>query len=926
MLPIGVRTGAGLQRIMGGLRQVLQIKSRSASLSASTRTGIFACFLVGSIAANAQVGSSAVEATTIATASPSGVAYDAAGNLFVALQNDHKVVKIDSMGLITTVAGTGEQGYAGDGGPATGALLDSPNGVAVDGAGNLYIADTHNHCIREVSNGTIATIAGTGTAGFSGDGGAASAAQLDRPTAVSIDASGNLYIADSDNHRIRMISGGVITTVAGDGEQIFSGDGGAATSAGLDTPSGVAVDPTTSGQFFISDTHDQAVRMVDPTGMITTVAGIGVPGFGGDGGPANAAVLNRPRGLAVDASGSVYVVDSDNNRVRSIVASASGPTISTIAGTGEQGFAGEIGASTTAILNTPTSVAVGAGGTIVFSDTDNQRTRAIQANTIDIVLGIAPSQTEGIMLSGAVANIYGSGSLTATFTNGGMTATGVANLLDAGVPVATAPFANNQATFDLSNVDVGLHTFVVAYGGDSQNSPTASGQYLVTTLQAPDLINFTQLGTPMIYFPGESVTLSATATSGLPVTYSATGPATIAGSTLSFTGGGTVIVTASSVQSKEYAAASVSQTVVVNALSLTRLSPMIAAIGSPPLPVTVTGIAFAQDATVLLNGTAVATTFVNSTTLTAVLPASEFASAQTIQVSVADPTQNVASGALSLYVYQMTNAITPVGSATTPFASGALGANLFGAGTVAGGGLVEMAALKAMGVKTVRLNSCPWNAVETTPGSYVLPPGCAADAENALAMGISPILEAFPGPPDSNVATLSLISPASAGAMSLTFAVTSGSCAATSYPNAYVLPPAGVGAAKSFYDGIYLAAVTPGPGSTCTLSLASALVTRAAAGSTWTLNNSLYPPAAGGQKTDPGVVAFTAYAQALGSLANALPNPYNMPVYVELWNEPPWAHDCFDNRTDCFDSTTFTASLAGERSTSPLSRPPGRFR
>ena len=748
---------------MRGLLRVIPLRLRAHSRPAFACLGIFVFILAGSVAGKAQVASSAIEATTVPTASPVGVAYDTSGNLFVALQNDHRVVMIDSMGLVTTVAGTGEQGYAGDGGPATRALLDSPTGVALDGAGNIYIADTHNHCIREVSNRTITTLAGTGLAGFSGDGAAATAAQLDRPTALSVDASGNLYIADTDNHRIRMISGGVITTVAGDGEQAYSGDGGAATSAGLDTPSGVAVDPTTSGQFFISDTHDHAMRRVDPNGIITTVAGTGIPGFIGDGGPSNAAMLDRPRGVAVDASGTVYLVDSDNNRIRAIVPATPSPTITTIAGTGEQGFAGESGPSMAAILNTPTAVATGIGGMIAFSDTSNQRTRTIQSNTTYIVLGTPPVQTEGILLSGAVANFYGTGSLTATFTNGGVTATGTASLLDNGVPIATASFTKNQATFDLSNVDVGQHTFVVAYAGDTQNAPTASGQYLVTTFPAAETINFPQILTPVIYFPGESVNLAATASSGLPVVYSVNGPATISGSTLSFTSSGTVVVTAAA-QSKEFAAASVSQTVVVNALALVGLSPTNAAIGSPALTLAVTGIGFAQNAAVLLNGSPVATTFVNSTTLTTTLPASNFTSAQTLQVSVADPTQNLTSSALALNVVQLTSRITPVGFATTPFASGALGANLYGAGTATGGGVVEMAALKAMGVKTVRLNSCPWNAVETTPGTYALPPACADDTGNAFALAnLSDPSEAFPGPLATKVATLTLSGSASVG-------------------------------------------------------------------------------------------------------------------------------------------------------------------
>jgi sugar lactone lactonase YvrE len=189
--------------------------------------------------------------------------------------------EVSIAGIVTTIAGTGEQGFAGDGGAATSALLDSPAGVAVDAAGNVYIADTHNNRVRKVSAGTISTIAGTGIASFSGDGGPAGVATLNHPTALAPDGSGNLYLADTDNHRIRKITGTTITTVAGDGEQFFSGDGAAATAAGLDSPNGVAVD--VAGNIYIGDTHNQRVRVVNASGIISTLAGNASKSFAGDG-------------------------------------------------------------------------------------------------------------------------------------------------------------------------------------------------------------------------------------------------------------------------------------------------------------------------------------------------------------------------------------------------------------------------------------------------------------------------------------------------------------------------------------------------------------------------------------------------------------------------------------------------------------------
>lgn len=174
-------------------------------------------------------------ATSATLASPSAIAYDANGNLFLADSMNHVVREVSSGGTITTVVGTGIAGYGGDNASATVAYLDTPTGVAVDSKGNLYIANSHNHRIRKVASGTITTVAGTGTAGFSGDGGAATAAQLSLPSAVALDSAGTLYIADTNNQRIRKVTGTSITTVAGDGEQLFAGDGGPATAAALNS-------------------------------------------------------------------------------------------------------------------------------------------------------------------------------------------------------------------------------------------------------------------------------------------------------------------------------------------------------------------------------------------------------------------------------------------------------------------------------------------------------------------------------------------------------------------------------------------------------------------------------------------------------------------------------------------------------------------
>jgi hypothetical protein len=227
----------------------------------------------------------------------SGVATDANGNVYVADPSNSLVLRIAPDGTLAVVAGNGTQGFSGDGGPATSASfsLNSFNvtsgRVAVDSTGNIYIADAGNDRIRKVSGGTITTIAGNGTNGFSGDGGPATAAALSGPAALAVDSAGNVYIADFFNGRIRKVSGGIITTIAGNGTNGPSGDGGPATGAALSGPKGLAVD--SAGNVYIADLNQ--IRKVSG-GIITTIAGIGTSGFAGDGGPATSAALSSPLG------------------------------------------------------------------------------------------------------------------------------------------------------------------------------------------------------------------------------------------------------------------------------------------------------------------------------------------------------------------------------------------------------------------------------------------------------------------------------------------------------------------------------------------------------------------------------------------------------------------------------------------------------
>lgn len=335
---------------------------------------------------------------------PQGVAVDSVGNLYIADTNNLRIRRV-SGGTITTVAGNGKAVFSGDGGPATNAAI-SALGVAVDLAGNLYIADLYNNRIRKVAGGTITTIAGNGNGGpgvgtgtLSGDGGPATSASLDGPSGVAVDSAGNLYIGDTYNDRIRKVSGGTITTVAGGGSLGFSGDGGPATSASLSEPAGVAVDST--GNLYISDSNNDRIREVSQ-GTISTVAGNGGYEFSGDGGPATSATFNGPQGVAVDSAGTLYIADTDNHRVRKV----SGGTITTAAGNGAEGFSGDGGPGTSAMLNYPAGLAVDSANNLYIGDTLNAAVRKLSGGTITTVVGNGNIGDPGGVAVDAAGDIY----------------------------------------------------------------------------------------------------------------------------------------------------------------------------------------------------------------------------------------------------------------------------------------------------------------------------------------------------------------------------------------------------------------------------------------------------------------------------------------------------------------------------------------
>jgi uncharacterized protein (TIGR03437 family) len=348
---------------------------------------------------------------------PDRTAWDSAGNLYIADTSNSRIRKVTSAGIISTIAGTGSTVPSGDGGPAISAGVDSPAAVAADSSGNIFIA-TENQIRKVDTHGNIGTVVNTAnTTGFNGDGAAATAALLNSPTGLAVDSAGNLYIADSSNHRIRKVSGGNITTVAGSGPIClnpcnnggFTGDGGPATSATMSYPWDVTFD--SAGNMLIADSSNNRIRLVDANGNISTVAGSGTTGgYSGDLGPATSALLSIPIGIAADNAGNFYIADNANNVIRMVDGLG---VISTIAGGATNGFSGDGGPGDSAELDNPYGVATDASGNVWVVDRNNHRVRKLTPSGPLVgngPLGIvnAASFVSGGLVPGGMATLFGS--------------------------------------------------------------------------------------------------------------------------------------------------------------------------------------------------------------------------------------------------------------------------------------------------------------------------------------------------------------------------------------------------------------------------------------------------------------------------------------------------------------------------------------
>jgi sugar lactone lactonase YvrE len=411
---------------------------------------------------------------------PSAMAYDSVGNLYFVDTNRNQVLESTLGGALVIVAGNGTQGFAGDGSAAVNAELNSPQGIAIGTDGTIYIADTGNQRIRAVAAGQISTFAGSGARGFAGDGSSALSAAFSQPAALAVDSADALLICDSLNHRVRKVASGVITTIAGNGVQGFAGDGGFASTAELDTPAGVAVGA--DGRVFIADSHNQRIRVIAADGTMQTLVGTGVGGYSGDGGAASTSKLFLPRGLAALPGGSLLVADSNNERVRAVNAQG---TISTVVGSGVQGVSSEGTGNSVAMLNSPRAVSLSAFAEPAVADSANRMFRVVApSSSLYSPSGLISGRASSIALSVTSNAVYGQLGATAVVTGSIGTPQGNVQLMDGGSLTGQNTLSGGTAGFSSLGLSAGTHSLTATYLGDGLNPVATSSTASVSVAPA----------------------------------------------------------------------------------------------------------------------------------------------------------------------------------------------------------------------------------------------------------------------------------------------------------------------------------------------------------------------------------------------------------------------------------------------------------
>ncbi len=693
---------------------------------------------------------------------PCAVALDAAGNLYIADYYNNRVRKVAN-GLIVTVAGKGTPGFSGDYSLATNAQLNGPLAVALDSAGGLYIGDYANNRIRKVSAALIATVAGNGSAGFSGDGGSAASAELHAPYGMAFDTAGDLYLADYQNNRVRVISAGAINTLAGTGAGGFSGDLGPAASAQLNQPSAVAV--SSVGDVYIADTGNNRIRKVS-AGTITTFAGTGAAGFAGDTGTAATAQLNAPSGVAFDSSGNLYIADTANNRIRKV----SNGVITTIAGTGVAGFSGDGGSATSAQLRNPAGITIDSTGNLYIADSGNNRIRKVTGGVISTVAGNGTAGFSGDNAAATSAELYAPGAV-AVGANGALFIADTSNNAlrrVSGGTIATIAGAGLSLGDNGPSTSASLNTpesVALDATGNIYIADTGDNRIRLLTAIPLSIAGPSTLPQGTLSAAYAPVTFTAAGGSG-PYTWSATGlPKGLVISAGGILSGTPTVATTASPQftvrdfATGVATATLSLTIAEPVPVITTLSPVAAISGAAAFTLTVNGTGFVAGATIEWNNTALTTKLVSGTQLTASVTASLIASPGSVNITVNS------GGSLSGIVTFAINAPTPVLTSVSPTSA-----------TASGGAFT----LTATGTSFIQASQLEWNgaALPTTfvsatqltasvSASLIAAAGTAAIVANSGGTSSSAVTFTINPPP-----AITTVSPASVTAYGPAFTLT----------------------------------------------------------------------------------------------------------------------------------------------------------